>query len=86
MDTTSIHTNWLLIAVFIIGIAAIIGFFVTKTAGFGKFTTSTFLMLLIVILVGLFFSAGMIQPDLLSNVLFAVIGFAGGLFTTKSET
>ena len=78
--------NWLLIAVFIIGIASLVGFFITKTAGFGKFTTSTFLMLLVVILISLFFSAGKIQPEHLSNVIFAVIGFAGGLFTTKNET
>jgi hypothetical protein len=81
MDTN----NWLLIAVSIIGIAALIGFFATKLAGFGKFTTSTFLMLLIIILTALFFAAGKIQAEFLSNVIFAVIGFAGGLFTTKNE-
>jgi hypothetical protein len=79
-------TNWLLIAVFIIGIAALTGFFVTKAAGFGKFTTSTFLLLLVVILTALFYAAGKIQPEFLSNILFAVVGFAGGLFTTKNET
>lgn len=81
MDTN----NWLLIGVFIIGIAALFGFFLTKSPGFGKFTTSTFLVLLVVILVALFFSAGKMPAELMSNVIFAVIGFAGGLFTTKNE-
>ena len=41
-------TNWLFVAVFIVGITALIGFFVTKTKGFGRFATSTFLLLLVV--------------------------------------
>jgi hypothetical protein len=75
--------NWLLVAIFIIGITALVGFFVTKTAGFGRFATSTFLLLLIVIISALFYAADKLQSDVLANIIFAVIGFAGGLFTKE---
>jgi len=78
-------TNWLLIAIFIIGITALIGFFVTKTKGFGRFATSTFLLLLVVTITGLFYAADKITAQLLSNIFFAVIGFAGGLFTAREK-
>lgn len=78
-------TNWLLIAIFIIGLTALIGFFVTKTKGFGRFATSTFLILLVVIITGLFFATDKIPTQLLSNIYFAVIGFAGGLFTRREK-
>ena len=77
--------NWLLIAVFIIGITSLVGFFITKKKGFGRFTTSTFLLLLVVILSAIFFAEGKLKPELLTNILFAVIGFAGGLFTKKDS-
>jgi len=79
MDTTA----WLLLAVFIIGFAALIGFFVTKTKGFGRFATSTFLLLLVVIVSALLYAAGKLDGQVLANIFFAVIGFAGGLFTAK---
>jgi len=79
MDTNT----WLLIAVSVIGIATLIGFFVTKIEGYGKFTTSIFLMLIVIIFTAIFFAAGKIQLEFFSNILFAVIGYAGGLITSK---
>ena len=79
-------TNWPLLAIFIIGIIALIGFFVTKKKGFGRFATSTLLLLLVTIMVGLFYAAGKMEAQLLSNILFSIIGFAGGLFTSKEKT
>jgi hypothetical protein len=83
--STDNYNNWLLVSVFVIGITALLGFFITKTAGFGRFTTSTFLLLLVVIISGLFYSADKLQPDVLANIIFAVIGFAGGLFTKENS-
>ena len=40
----------LLVAIFLLGLAALIGFFYTKTEGFGRFTTSTFLILLVLVM------------------------------------
>lgn len=79
MDTNA----WLLLAVFVVGIVALIGFFVTKTKGFGRFATSTFLLLLVVVVSALLFAAGRMEVQVLANIFFAVIGFAGGLFTGK---
>jgi CHASE2 domain-containing sensor protein len=81
MDTTI----WLLLAIFIIGLVALIGFFVTKTRGFGRFATSTFLLLLIVIICALLFTAGKLDGQILANIFFSVIGFAGGLFTETNR-
>jgi hypothetical protein len=79
------NANWLLIAIFVVGISALIGFFATKTKGFGRFNTSTFLLLLVLVISGLFYAADKMQPALFSNILFAIIGFAGGLFTGKKK-
>ena len=78
--------DWLLLAVFVIGFVALIGFFATKRKGFGKFATSVLLLLLIVIITGLFYAAGKMEPQLLGNIFFAVVGFAGGLFAGKEKS
>jgi hypothetical protein len=79
------NPNWLLIAVFAIGLAALIGFFVTKTKGFGRFATSTLLLLLVLVLSCLFYAGDKMNASMLSNLLFAIIGFAGGLFAPKEK-
>lgn len=76
-------STWLLLSIFLVGIVALVGFFVTKTKGFGRFATSSFLLLLIVILSSLLFAADKLDGQVLANIFFAVIGFAGGLFTGK---
>lgn len=76
--------NWLMIAIFILGAGSLIGFFITKTEGFGRFTTSTFLIILVVTISALLYSAGKLEGQVMANVLFAVFGFAGGLFTSKN--
>jgi len=74
----------LMAAIFIVGAGSIMGFFKTKTEGFGRFTTSTLLILLVLTISGLLYGAGKLQGDIMANVLFAVFGFAGGLFTSKN--
>ena len=81
MDTTA----WLLLSIFIVGLVSLIGFFVTKTAGFGRFATSTFLLVLVVVVSALLYAAGKLDGQVLANIFFAVIGFAGGLFTGKES-
>ena len=79
--TTSIL---LMIAISILGAASLIGFFITKTEGFGRFTTSTFLIILVVTISALLYAGGKLESQVMANVLFAVFGFAGGLFTSKN--
>ena len=77
-------TPWLMIAIFILGAASIFGFFKTKTEGFGRFTTSTLLIMLVLTISALLYSGGKLEGQVMANVLFAVFGFAGGLFTSKN--
>ena len=76
-------TNLLMMAIFILGAGALIGFFKTKTDGFGRFSTSVFLILLVVVISALLYAGGKLESQVMANVLFAVFGFAGGLFTSK---
>jgi hypothetical protein len=76
--------NWLVIAIFLLGALYLIGFFSTKSEGFGRFTKSTFLILLVFTISALIYSAGKLEGQVMANVLFAVFGFAGGLFTSKN--
>lgn len=78
--------SWLMIGVFVIGLVALAGFFITKTKGYGRFATSTFLILLSVVISALLYAAGKLDGQIMANVLFAVIGFAGGLFTGKDSS
>lgn len=75
-----------LVIIGFIGLASLAGFFGTKTKGFGRFATSSLLMLLVVLITSLLFAAGKLEAPVLVNIFFAVIGFAGGLFTTKEPT
>jgi len=79
------NESWLMLSVFIIGAASLIGFFVTKTKGFGRYATSTFLILVVLVIASLLYSAGKLETQVIANILFAVIGFAGGLFTGKEQ-
>ncbi len=75
-----------LIAVFIVGIIAMGGFFFTKREGFGRFSTSALLLLLVVIASTMLAVAGQLEGQLLANILFAVVGFAGGLFAGNVDS
>lgn len=76
--------HWLMLAIFVLGGGSLIGFFKTKTGGFGRFTTSTLLVILVVTVSGLLYAGGKLEGQVMANVLFAVFGFAGGLFTSKN--
>lgn len=81
MDSNTV----VLVIIGVIGLASLSGFFWTKTKGFGRFATSALLMLLVVLITSLLFAAGKLEGPILANIFFAVIGFAGGLFTTKES-
>ncbi len=75
--------EWLMLGIFVIGTGALLGFFMTKTEGFGKYTTSALLLILVVTLSALLYVGGKIKSETIANIIFAVFGFAGGLFTGK---
>ena len=79
------ESNWLTFAVFVIGFVALLGFFSKQKPGFGPYSTSTLLLILVLIFSSLLYVGGKIGDQLLANLLFAVVGFAGGLFTRKDN-
>lgn len=78
-------SEWLLIGIFILGTGSLMGFFCTKTSGFGKYTTSALLLILVVTISSLLYVGGKIEGEIMGNIIFAVFGFAGGLFTGKEN-
>lgn len=76
---------WLALGVFLLGLPVLAGILATKTPGFGRFSTSVLLLAFAVTLAALFFAFGRIEASLFANVLFAIIGFAGGLLANRKE-
>ena len=81
----TLTSNILLIAILLISIIALCGFFWKKKEGFGKYNTSTFLLLLVLIFSTMMYSTHKLNSEVFANILFAIIGFAGGLFTSSGE-
>lgn len=65
---------------------SLVGFFCTKTRGFGKFTSSLLLLILVLFVTAIAFSANKLEWTNVSNLLFAIAGYAGGLVTPKEES
>jgi hypothetical protein len=78
--------DWLIIGISVLGVAALIGIFTTKTPGFGKYSTSVLLLSLVLFIAALFLAAGKIESSVFANIAFAVAGFAGGLITGKRDS
>ena len=78
--------DWLIVGISVLGVAALIGIFTTKTPGFGKYSTSVLLLSLVLFIAALFLAAGKIESTVFANIAFAVAGFAGGLITGKQDS
>ena len=61
----------------------VVGIFLTKTAGWGKYTTSLLLLVVILFLASFFLATGRITDVMFMNVLFTTAGFGGGLLSAK---
>jgi hypothetical protein len=75
----------LLGAVTILTGGVLIGIFRTKTAGFGRYTTSLVLLVLVLYVAAALALDGRLEQQHLANVLFAIAGFAGGLIVSNSN-
>lgn len=60
-------------------------FFRTKAKGFGPYNTSTLIVILVLLVTSAAFMSGKLPGDDLSKILFALIGFASGMFTAGKE-
>ena len=78
-------TTWQIIGLTVFAVATMIGIFVTKTPGFGKYSTSVVLLSVVVFIASFFLLFGLINSQVFVNILFAVAGFAGGLINAKKE-
>ncbi len=76
-------TNLLLVAIAVLGAIVLCGFFKTKSNGWGKYTASTLIMLVALILSVLLLANNQIDTQVFANALMAIIGFAGGLAVAK---
>ena len=77
--------GWLFSALFLLGVSILIGFFATKKPGFGRYATSSLVIISVLIFSVLLFAAGKIDEKVISNILFSALGFAGGLFATRES-
>ena len=74
----------LICLVFVIILVTLIGFFITKKEGFGKFTLSSLLLIMVISISSLLYIDNKIDEKIIVNIFFAIIGFAGGLFTSSN--
>ena len=77
--------RFLAAGVLIVGLVVMWGIFKTKTPGFGRYSTSVVLLTLVVTIAGLGFAFGRIGEAFFGHVMFAVVGFAGGLIANRQE-
>jgi hypothetical protein len=77
-------TKILAVIVIVFG-GSIVGIFWTKAAGFGRYTTSVLLLVLSLFMVSLALVLGKVDSGPFLSLLFAVVGYAGGLITANSK-
>ena len=77
--------DWPLIALTGVVGSILFGFFRTKSAGWGPFTTSLPLMVLALFIGGLALIEGKAEWAVVGNLVFAIVGYAGGLITPKKD-
>ena len=80
--------NMAIVLIAVIGIiflVALVGIFKTKTQGFGKYTTSAILLVLVLFITTLAFFLDKIEASVALNLFFAVAGYAGGLLGGREQ-
>lgn len=74
-----------LICLSAVSIAVLVGIFKTKTPGWGRYSTSTLLLAIALFIAAFFLVIGKIEAPVFLNIMFAIIGYAGGLINGKKE-
>ena len=81
MDKDSIA----LICLSVFGSITILGILWTKTPGWGRYSTSTLILALALFIGTTLLVLGKLEGQIFANIIFAIIGYAGGLIG-KSQT
>lgn len=76
---------WIILAIFVLSLITLVGFMQTKKTGWGPFNTSTLLVTLVLLIASLLYAGGKLSEQVIANVFFATVGFAGGLFTKEKS-
>ena len=76
----------ILVALVIVFGGSIAGVLMTKKPGWGRYTVSALLLILVLFSAVLTVLVNALELQVLANVLFAVAGYAGGLITAKDNT
>jgi uncharacterized protein YebE (UPF0316 family) len=72
-----------LVGLTVVGLGTVAGFFYTKTAGWGKYSTSTLVLVLALFIAAILLVLGKLESSSFANVLFAIVGYGGGLIAGK---
>ncbi len=80
-SSSTVMFDKVIIAVLLLGVFsfALCKIFRTKTRGFGPFTSSTLIITLTLMVVSIIFLFEKIESRDITNILLAIVGFAGGL-------
>ena len=73
------------LGVILVFAVAIVGIFSTKTPGFGRYSTTALLLTLVLFVAAMAFILGKVEWSPMANILFVVIGFAGGLTAARAS-
>jgi CHASE2 domain-containing sensor protein len=63
----------------------VVGFFRTKTEGYGQYTSSILILIVVLYIGALAFMTGKVDWQGLSPLLLAIVGFAGGLVAERAK-
>ena len=77
---------WPIIGLTIFSVSTMLGIFLTKAPGFGKYSVSVIILLVITFIAAYFLLFGLITSSIFANVIFAVAGYAGGLINANRES
>jgi len=72
-----------IICLSLLAIATVIGVLWTKTPGWGKYSSSTLILTLALFIATILLVLGKLEGSSFANILFAIIGYAGGLIASK---
>lgn len=81
----NIGSNLNSLLVFTLGLTAMLIFYATKKDGFGSYNTATLIIVLVITMSGLLYFSDKLEQVSMTHILFAIIGFAGGLFANKEK-
>ena len=83
MEKIVMAVNVEIISLTVFAVVIFGGIFFTKTEGFGKYTTSLLLLMVVLFLASFFLVLDKISSTVFANIAFAATGFGGGLLSAK---